>query len=805
MAGPWEKYQTDSGPWEKFSTVVEVPKPEQSFFDGVKQSAGNVGAGLVRGAGSIGATLLSPFETSQENADRRKAIDDVMRSTGVDTESIGFQGGKLTSEIAGTAGAGGLFGKALTKAAPTLIANSPRLAQLLEATKTGGFSLGTPAATTLAGKAADLGIRTAGGAISGGAMSGMVNPEDATTGALIGGVLPGAVQIAGKAAGQVGRAVNFVKKPQEQHIANKLAQAVGVTPKELVTALSQQGPNLLPGYQATVPQILQNPVASQLQRTLKTAGANALGDAERVQQSVYRNALERVAPIDVSVQDAANRAGGAIQSYAIPARSSATDRVRNAFDSVDPFGDSALNLPIDEMRQAKGKFLGEGTFGTGGKASEAISTAERVGTMELPSIESLGREVANKSQTLEQAVRSAGGLRGKTGELRDLGIKQSGTTGLINNKSGKSADLLAQDMFERGYIADADPDTLIQALRNGGGRKIFATDQVESNGFQRMAESAMGDAPLAEIISKPVPFQTVQNLRSSIGEAAQQAEAKGANKESAALKQMIAEIDSRINRAAGGNVGADEFFPKEMADRYRKALKLHADKMGKFETGPQRGMFRLGGDGQASVQGAEIPGKFYSGRRSQVEDLNSFKRLIGDSPALLDELKRYAVTEGANTANAAGDLTSKYGKWLQSRTGANTALFTPQEKATLDQVGKAVKRGLDAEGLGRVSGSDTAQKLEALNNLGLLDSKIVNVLATKIPVVGSFTGPALTALKETAGQTRNKVLSGLLANPDDLVKALNPRTVQSNALLDWMNKNGAYASRVIPQMAVSGP
>jgi hypothetical protein len=286
--------------------------------------------------------------------------------------------------------------------------------------------------------------------------------------------------------------------------------------------------------------------------------------------------------------------------------------------------------------------------------------------------------------------------------------------------------------------------------------------------MQRMAESAMGDLPGAEIISKPVPFQTVQNLRSSIGEAAQQAEAKGANKESAALKQMIAEIDSRINRAAGGNVGADEFFPKEMADRYREALRLHAEKMGKFETGPQRGLFRLGGDGQASVQGAEIPGKFYSGRRSQVEDLNSFKRLIGDNPALLDELKKYAVTEGAGTANVTGDLTSKYGKWLQSRTGANSALFNEHEKAVLDEVGKSVQRGIDAESLGRVSGSDTAQKLQSLQNLGLIDNKFINVLANKVP----FGGPILTSLRESSGKAQNDMLAKLLANPENLANQL---------------------------------
>lgn len=789
--------------------TAKPAKAEES--GGFIQGAGNLAAGLIRGTGSIGATILTPYDMavgntqSWGNPERRAGMDGGLQEMGAQPDSWMYKGGKLVGEIAGTAGGGGLVAKGLTTAAPAAVSNAPRVAQLLEALKSGGFTLGSKSAT-LGGRVGDLGIRAAGGSAAGASQAGLIDPTEAGMGAMIGGALPVGVQAVGGAAGAVGNAVRFVKKPPETHLANKLAQSLGMTPTELVGAL-QPGPmplNNLPGYAATVPQILQNPVSSQLQRTLKTAGANALGDAERVQQGAYRTALEGVAPIDISVQDAANRAGGAIQGYAIPARGEATQRVRDAFEAVDPFNESALHLPIKEMQAQQGKYLGEGTFGTGGKASEAIATAQRVGTLEIPAVAPLARESASNSQTLEKAVRSAGGIRGGSGELRDLGIRQSGTTGLVNNKTGKSADLLAEEMYRRGYIADADPATLMDALRNGGGRNVFANDQVESNVMQRMSEAAMGDAPGATTISKAVPFQTVQNLRSSMGEAADVARAKGANKEAAALEKMVGEVDSRINRAAGGSVGEGEFFPKEMADQYREALRLHADKMSKFETGPQMGMFRRGGDGQASIQGAEIPGKFYSGRRSQVEDVQSLKRLLGDQSALMDEMKRYAVTEGAGTSNVAGDLTSKFSKWLQSRSGANAELFSAKQNATLKEVGKAVERGINAENLGRVSGSDTAQKLEALNNLGLLDSKTVSVLATRIPIVGSFTGPMLSSLKETAGQTRNNALSKMLASPDDLAKALKPGTSQSNALLEWMNRSGSAGSKVIYPLVGGG-
>jgi hypothetical protein len=758
------------------------------------QGVGNLGAGLVRGAGSIGATLLTPYDLAMGNTksignpERRAGMDAGLQSMGADPESLMFKGGKLGGELAGTFGTGGLLANGVLRVAPVAAAAAPGLINSL---RTGGMVAGN------SGAAVNMLTRMVGGGVGGAVGSGLIDPDSAAMGAGIGAAAPAAIQAVGKAAGAVGDAVRYVKRPADTRLASKLAQSLGMTPESLSAALNQQGPQLVPGYQATVPQILQHPVTSQLQRTLKTAGTNALGDAERVQQQAYRETLENIAPMNISVQDAANRAGGAIQDYAMPARAEAGKQVRNAFEAVDPFNESGLLLPIEGMNAARMKFLGDGTFGTGSRASEAVSTARRVGTQEIPAVAPLAKETARNSQTLEQAVRAAGGMRGGSGELRDLGVKQSKTTGLVNNRSGQSADILAEDMYRRGFIPDADPATLMDALRNGGGRKLFANDQVEGNGMQRLAEQAMGDAPVAETVAKAVPFQTVQNLRSSIGEAAQAAEAKGANKEAAALKQMIVEIDSRINRAAGGSIEAGEYFPRDMADQYRQALKMHADKMAKFETGPQVGMFRKGGDGQASIQGAEIPGKFYNGRRSQVEDMQALKRLIGDSPGPMDEMKRYATTEAGSTANVSGDLTSKYGKWLQSRSGANREMFTGQENLRLNSIGDNVSRGIGAENLGRVSGSDTAQKLEALNNLGLLDSKMINMLATRIPGIGQFTGPMLTKLKDTAAGTRNNALSKLLSNPDDLVAALKPGTEQANKLAELLSTRypGKIASR----------
>jgi hypothetical protein len=683
---------------------------------------------------------------------------------------------RMAGNIAATLPVGGALASGVKAVAPGAT-------QLAQALRTGGMSGG------------NLATRAGAGAAVGGTSAGLVNPDDATLGAVIGGALPvvGAGVMKGVRAGQK------ALRPEEIKMAEKLAAQSKMPVKDIINLMEQQGPQMLPGYQKTVPQLMQDPFFSQMQRNVKTAGVNAVGDVEALQQQAMTGALERVAPIQATQIDAAQRAGGAIQNFALPAREQASKTVREAFEAIDPEEQTRLFLPIDEMKRAAGQYLGPGTFGTGARAKEAIQTAESVGTEVLPAVEMISEKAAGKAQNLEQAVRAAGGLRGTTGELKDLGIKQSKTTGLVNNKSGKSADLLAESMYQRGFLPDNDPATLIDMLRNGGGRKIFASDAPES-GYQRAMEMAMGDAPEAITIAKAVPYNTVQNLRSSIGEAAKLAEAKGANKEAAALQNMVGEIDSRINRAAGESIAEGEYFPKEIADKYRDALKLHQEKMTRFETGPQAGMFRKGGDKQASIQGAEIPSKFYNSALSQADDVKAFKRLIGDSPALMDELKSFAITQADQTRNAQGTLGDKYIKWMKGRAGANKELMNPQELATIKEVGKAVENQMRTESLGRVTGSDTAQKLATMQSNGILDSRMVDVLANKIPVVSSFTGPVLQGLRDTATKTKNETLAKLLADPQAFANALKGQP-ENKALIEALRKAGTVATRSLPVMA----
>lgn len=246
-----------------------------SLLDKVRMGAGNAVAGLVRGAGSLGATLLGgardlgaaateatpvnmrPAVTAgaadlPRGAEIRSGMDAGLQSLGADPNSWMFRGGKLTSEVLGTAGTG------------NLLRLGGAVGPLADAISSGGFSGG-----------GNVLIRGLGGAVNGAATAGLVNPDNALQGAVIGGALPGAVQLAGKAgnalydaaqAGSRSLMQSAIKPTLAQRASGDADVAVdtllqyGINPnkagvnklRELIDAKNTEISNALAGSTATV-------------------------------------------------------------------------------------------------------------------------------------------------------------------------------------------------------------------------------------------------------------------------------------------------------------------------------------------------------------------------------------------------------------------------------------------------------------------------------------------------------------------------------------------------------------------------
>jgi hypothetical protein len=213
--GPWEAYakpaaSASPGPWDAYKQPEAQPEPN-AFLAAPK----NVALGALKGASDIGATILSPLDkagvTGMTSEERRAKLKDFFAEN-ADPSSLAFKGGEVAADVAGTAGAGGILAKGFKFA--------PRIAAALES---GGFRLGGAPATTTAGKVAAGATRVGAGAAVGGASAGLVNPEDAVAGGVIGGALPPVA----KAAGAAGKALASEVAPEVAALYQK-AKDLGI-------------------------------------------------------------------------------------------------------------------------------------------------------------------------------------------------------------------------------------------------------------------------------------------------------------------------------------------------------------------------------------------------------------------------------------------------------------------------------------------------------------------------------------------------------------------------------------------------
>lgn len=188
-------------------------------------------AGLVRGAGSIGATLIRPTESAQENAQRRADMDAALRSLGARTESTDYAIGKFAGEMLGTAGVGPALGFA-----------AKGLPALSTALRTGG--IGAQPANWL--------TRIFGGAATGGGSALLVNPEDAEIGAAIGGAIPAAAPVVRTVAGGAYRGLIEPLIQPGRVAQNALLNALGGRSDEAINALrATQDMPVTPGFRPT--------------------------------------------------------------------------------------------------------------------------------------------------------------------------------------------------------------------------------------------------------------------------------------------------------------------------------------------------------------------------------------------------------------------------------------------------------------------------------------------------------------------------------------------------------------------------
>lgn len=462
---------------------VTPPTSPKTFTQSALETGRDLLAGGVRGAGSIGATIMAPVDWLARKAgvqndyigrtDRREQMDEALKGLGADTDSTAFKVGKLGAEVAGTAGIGGAVARPVAALANTRAAAGlePIIEGVAKGLQTGGFRVGD-----LAGTGLGTAVRAGTGATVGGLTAGLVNPSDAGTGAMIGGAMPGAVQLAGKAGGAVGSAMRG-GKPQPS--SELLKTAAGAMDAGYVIPPSMVNPSF------------KNRTIESLSGKFETAQMAATKN-QAVTDSLVRKALGLAddVPLNQETMKAVRQQAGQIYQQIKGTGMVAADKAY--MDAVDDIGRT--------IKSATASFPQLGRTNMHGKPVD---------------------EITELAQGLKVGQFDAGGAVDMIAVLRDSADTAYASGNKALGKANKAAAKALEDMLDR-HLQQIGATDLLPAYRDA--RSLIAKTYTVEKGLREGAGTVDARA-LARELQKGKPLtselRTVAQFGNTFNKAAQ--------------------------------------------------------------------------------------------------------------------------------------------------------------------------------------------------------------------------------------------------------------------------------------------
>lgn len=215
-----------------------IGAPLAGLSQGVSKGIGDVMFGaqnlVGKGLEKLGATEQG--RALQADAEQRKRAEQAAIADIKKQQPLATGAGEMTGEVVGTLPVGGAIAAPVKKIAEL----APSLARFL-----------TPAATAIESggfKGPNLATKALGGAVTGGASAGLIDPNSAETGAAIGAVVPTvAAPLVGKAASAVNR-LRDIK-------GSTLLDAVEGKGQEVINALRSKNAVIVPGSAPTAAEV----------------------------------------------------------------------------------------------------------------------------------------------------------------------------------------------------------------------------------------------------------------------------------------------------------------------------------------------------------------------------------------------------------------------------------------------------------------------------------------------------------------------------------------------------------------------
>jgi hypothetical protein len=315
----------------------DIPQQVKAGIGGLGQGVGNVAVGAQNlvgiGLERLGASDIGQWLRNDATQGKAKLQSEVAPMAAEYPMSAGV--GRMAGELAMTLPIGGVLGK-VAAAIPGV---ATKAAPLIQALRTSGMTTGA-APIGLASHAGDLGLRSLAGAAVGGTSAALLNPENASLGALIGGGLPIAASIFGQGANTLGSMLRpFTSKGQDK-VLSGILRDFSENPENALAQLLQ-AKEIVKGSAPNTAMAAGDTGIASLSRAMQNADqrfASELAARQTAQNQARTVALDSIAGNDAKIAIAKE----ARDTLTGPMRESVLQTVKNV--KAEPLLSSIDNL-----------------------------------------------------------------------------------------------------------------------------------------------------------------------------------------------------------------------------------------------------------------------------------------------------------------------------------------------------------------------------------------------------------------------------------------------------------------------------